>query len=262
MPPEKSTALITGASAGIGRELAKQFASHGHDLILVARNRDALEALAGTLEGKHGIKATVIACDLSDPDSPQRLFDSTVSEGLDVDILVNNAGFGFAGEFADTDIDRELDMIQVNIAAVTHMTKLFMQPMLKRNKGRILNIASTAGFQPGPGMSVYFASKAYVLSLSQAIDEELRNTGVTVPAYALEPRTPNLRSVQGSPIHDSSSFPVLLRRKRLRDLVMKPPCVAIALQFPVSRTRRTFRCSRLVPRSIVTLLARKAHEAH
>jgi short-subunit dehydrogenase len=262
MPPEKTTALITGASAGIGRELAKQFASHGHDLILVARNRDALEALAGTLEGKHGIKATVIACDLSDPNSPQRLFDSTVSEGLDVDILVNNAGFGFAGEFADTDIDRELDMIQVNIAAVTHMTKLFMQPMLKRNKGRILNIASTAGFQPGPGMSVYFASKAYVLSLSQAIAEELRNTGVTVTCLC--PGTTATEFAERAGLTSSRLFklPGVATAEEVArfgyDATMRGERVAI----PGIKNKAHLQALRIAPRSIVTFLARKAHEAH
>src|SRR5687768_9701603 len=180
MPSERQTALITGASVGLGRELAKEFASHGHDVILTARNRDALEALAGTLEGKHKIKATVFVYDLALPDSPQALFDSVMMEGLQVHTLVNNAGFGFGGPFADTEIDRELDMIQVNVTAVVHLTKLFMQPMLKRKKGRILNVASTAAFQPGPLNSIYYSTKAFVLSFSQAIDEELRNSGVSV----------------------------------------------------------------------------------
>src|SRR5687768_9145414 len=151
MPRSRETALITGASVGLGLELAKQFAANGHDLILTARNRDALEAAAGTLEGRYGIKATVIASDLAQPESPQRVFESVMAEGLRVDILVNNAGFGFAGPFVETDIDRELDMIQVNIAAVTHLTKLFLQPMVLRRSGRILNVASTAGFQPEIG---------------------------------------------------------------------------------------------------------------
>ena len=262
MASEKTTALITGASAGIGRELAKVFASHGHNLILVARNRDALEALAGTLEGKHDIKATVISCDLSDPNSPQRLFDTAVSEGLAVDILVNNAGFGAAGDFADTDLQRELDMIQVNITAVTQLTKLFMQPMLKRNKGRILNIASTAGFQPGPGMSVYFASKAYILSLSQAIDEELRNTGVTVTCLC--PGTTHSEFAQRAGLTNSRLFklPGVATAEEVArfgyDATMRGERVAI----PGIKNKAHLQVLRLVPRSIVTLLARKAHEAH
>lgn len=174
------TALITGGSVGIGLELAKQFAHHGHNLVLTARHRDTLEAVAGSIEGKYGVKVTVIPDDLTDPDAPQRLHDAIVAENIDIDFLVNNAGFGLGGEFAETDGTRELEMIQVNITALTHLTKLFLPAMIKRNSGRIMNVASTAAFQPGPLMSVYYASKAYVLSFSQALDEELRNTNVRV----------------------------------------------------------------------------------
>ena len=178
--PPRKTALITGGSGGIGLELARQFAAHGHDVVLVARNRDALEAVAGKLEGKYAIRATAIPADLADPDAPSRIFDMVRAEGIQIEFLVNNAGFGLGGEFAETDINTELDMIQVNVSAVVHLTKLFMQPMILRRSGRIMNVASTAAFQPGPLMSIYYATKAFVLSFSEAIDEELRNTGVTV----------------------------------------------------------------------------------
>ncbi len=176
----KKTALVTGGSLGIGLELARQFASHGHDLVLVARHLDPLEAAAGRLEGQHGVKVTVIQSDLSDPESPQRVFDEITGQGIQIDFLVNNAGFGLGGDFADTDLPKELDMIQVNIASLVHLTKLFMQPMVHRKSGRILNVSSIASFQPGPFMAVYYATKAFVTSFSQAIDEELRGTGVTV----------------------------------------------------------------------------------
>lgn len=177
---ERPTALITGASAGIGAELAKVFAAKKHDVVLVARRRDALEALAGALEGKHGIKATVIVEDLGDPDAPERIFAAVRDAGIDVEVLVNNAGFGLGGEFSETPIEREIDMVQVNITALMHLTKLFIAPMLKRRAGYVLNVASTAAFFPGPFQSVYYASKAFVLSFSQALAEELEPAGVSV----------------------------------------------------------------------------------
>src|SRR6202140_3226770 len=184
---QRQTALVTGGSSGIGLELAKNLAPAGFDLVLVGRKRDTLEAAAGQLEGKFGIKAHVFAADLRLQDAPQAIFDFLSNENIDIDVLVNNAGFGLGGEFADTAIQRELDMIQVNIAALTHLTKLFISPMIKRKSGRVLNVASTAAFQPGPLMAVYYATKAYVLSFSEALAEELRHTGVTVTALCPGP---------------------------------------------------------------------------
>ena len=178
--PRRPTALITGASAGIGAELAKVFAAKKHDVVLVARRRDALEALAGAIEGKHGVKATVIADDLREAEAPERIFAAVREAGIHVDVLVNNAGFGLAGEFSETPIEREIDMVQVNITALMHLTKLFIAPMLKRRAGYVMNVASTAAFFPGPLQSVYYASKAFVLSFSQALAEELEPAGVSV----------------------------------------------------------------------------------
>jgi short-subunit dehydrogenase len=177
------TALITGASSGIGLDLTTLFAADGYDLVLVARSEGKLRELAGQLEAKHGIKVTVLAKDLADPASPP---DIAAAVG-EIDVLVNNAGFGVAGEFVETDAKSELDMIQVNITALTHLTKLFLPRMVARKSGRILNVASTAAFQPGPLMAVYYASKAYVLSFSEAIGEELAGSGVTVTALCPGP---------------------------------------------------------------------------
>ena len=176
------TALITGGSGGIGLEIAKVLARTGFDLALVARHRDSLEAAAGQIEGKYEVKAHVFAADLRRREAPQAIFDFLRNENIPVEILINNAGFGLGGEFAETAIQRELEMIQVNIAALTHLTKLFLPAMIKAKSGRILNLASTAAFQPGPLMAVYYATKAYVLSFSEALAEELRNSGVTVTA--------------------------------------------------------------------------------
>ena len=181
------TALITGGSTGIGFELAKCFAAHGHNLILVARHSDALEAAAGKIEGKYGVTGTTLSVELSDPESPQKLFDSVDGDGIHVDFLINNAGFGLGGQFADTDLGKELDMIQVNATSVVQLTKLFLPAMIKRKEGRIMNLGSTASFQPGPNASIYYATKAFVLSFSEAIAEELRHTGVTVTALCPGP---------------------------------------------------------------------------
>jgi uncharacterized protein len=183
----RQTALVTGGSGGIGLELARVLARNRFDLVLVARNRDTLEAAAGQLEGAFDVKAHVFAADLRLPESPQTIFDFLLNEDIHVDALVNNAGFGLGGDFADTELQRELDMIQVNISALTHLTKLFIPAMIKRRAGRVLNVASTAAFQPGPLMAVYYATKAYVLSFSEALAEELRNTGVTVTALCPGP---------------------------------------------------------------------------
>src|SRR4051812_10648521 len=184
---QRPTALVTGGSGGIGLEIAKALARREFDLVLVARNRDALEAAAGQIEGKHTVRVHVFAADLRRREAPQAISDFLRNENIPIEILVNNAGFGLGGEFVETDLDRELEMIQVNIAALTQLTKLFLPAMIKRRSGRILNVASTAAFQPGPLMSVYYASKAYVLSFSEALAEELRDSGVTVTALCPGP---------------------------------------------------------------------------
>jgi short-subunit dehydrogenase len=190
MKPKSSPrelALITGASVGIGLELARVFARNGFDLLLVSRRPDALEAVAGRLEGEFKISAKTFAADLALADAPQRVLDYCLNEKISVDILVNNAGIGFGGEFGEGDINRQMDIIRVNISALTHLTGLFLPQMMLRRSGRILNVASTAAFQPGPLMAVYYASKSYVLSFSEALAEELRNTGVTVTALCPGP---------------------------------------------------------------------------
>lgn len=179
----RETALITGASMGIGRELAKIFASDGRDLVLVARSEDKLQSLASELENEHGIVARVVPADLTDPESPARIFAALQREGVEVDYLVNNAGFGANGPFAELSLESQMNMLQVNIDALVALTHLALQGMLARHGGRILNIASTAGFQAGPDMAVYYASKSFVLLFSEAIAEEVKDAGVTVTAH-------------------------------------------------------------------------------
>lgn len=171
-------ALITGASSGIGWELAKLFAADQFNLILVARNEARLDELARELRGRHGIEVRVIARDLAVPNAPQEVFDAL--HGIPVSFLVNNAGIGWHGAFAQTNLPQSLAIMRLNMDALVQLTHLFVQPMLARRAGKILNVASTAAFQPGPGVNVYYASKAFVHSFSYALSDELRDTGVTV----------------------------------------------------------------------------------
>ncbi|MFC7372890.1 SDR family NAD(P)-dependent oxidoreductase [Fictibacillus iocasae] len=176
--------LITGASSGIGLSLAKRFAKDGYSLILTARNEEQLQKIATELQAEYRINAAYIAQDLSQPEAPRQLVDELNRRDLSVDMLVNNAGFAAYGPFRDTKWEEERDMIQVNIMALTELTKRLLPGMISRNRGRILNVASTAAFQPGPLMAVYYATKAYVLSFSEALSFELRNTNITVTALA------------------------------------------------------------------------------
>lgn len=183
----RGAALITGASSGIGLELARVAAADGHPLVLTARTRHRLDALAAEAGERHGVATHVIVADLADPGAPAMVHAECERRGLEVEVLVNNAGFGGWGRFADTDLERELAMVQVNVTALVHLTKLFLPDMVRRGRGRVLNLASTAAFQPGPLMAVYYASKAFVLSFSEAIADELSGTGVTVSALCPGP---------------------------------------------------------------------------
>ncbi len=176
------TALITGASNGIGLELAKIHAQKGGNVVLVARSGDKLAQLAYELESQYGIKAWVIAQDLAQPNAAQTIFETTEAQGITVDILINNAGFGGHGRFFERELIKEQQMIQVNITALTELSHFYLKGMVERRRGKILNVSSTAGFLPGPLQAVYYATKAYVTSFSQAIAEEVAEFGMTVTA--------------------------------------------------------------------------------
>jgi uncharacterized protein len=176
----KKTALITGASLGLGLEFAKNFAQDGHNLVLVARSLNKLEALAAELRQQYGVTVTVMGKDLSSMDAVQSVYDTLQAQGIHIDYLVNNAGFGDFAYFHAADLGKLESMIDLNIKALTRLSHLFVQPMIARKYGKIMNIASTAAFQPGPTMAVYYATKAYVLYLGEAMSNELEGTGVTV----------------------------------------------------------------------------------
>jgi short-subunit dehydrogenase len=192
------TALITGASAGLGCEFAKLAARDGHDLVLVARRRDRLDALASELETAHGIRATVLTADLADAIAPREIAEGVAAAGLHIDFLINNAGFGIHGAFAQADLGRSLALIDVNVKALVELTHRFLPAMVARRQGRILNVASLAGFVPGPYMAIYYASKAFVLSFTEALAEELRGTGVTATASCPGPTATEFGSVARS----------------------------------------------------------------
>jgi short-subunit dehydrogenase len=177
-----STVLITGASGGIGYELAKLFARDHHNLVLVARSADKLAQVATELQA-HGVTVRTVALDLAAPPAPKFLFDQLQREGITIEILINNAGFGAYGEFAQIPEAEILGQIDLNITALTALTRMFLPAMIARRSGRIMNVASTAAFQPGPLLAAYYATKAYVLSFSEAIANEVRHAGVTVTCF-------------------------------------------------------------------------------
>jgi len=176
----KHTVLVTGASSGIGMELARLFAKNGHDLVLLARGRQALELLAQELQTKYKASAQVVEADLADIQGPEKVAHELAARNIHIDVLVNNAGFGLLGPHAEMDKQRQLDMIQVNITSLVNLTRLLLPAMLGRNTGGILNVASTAAFQAGPNMAVYYATKAFVLSYTEALHEELSATKLHV----------------------------------------------------------------------------------
>ena len=178
----KNTALITGSSNGIGLELAKVHASKGGDLVLVARNKSKLDELKTELEKQFKVSVYTIGKDLSVTNAAQEIYDETNKQNIQVDYLINNAGFGDFGMFVETDWKKELQMINLNITTLTHFTKLYLQDMVKRRSGKIMNVASTAAFQSGPTMAVYCATKAYVLSFTEAVSNEVSDKGITITA--------------------------------------------------------------------------------
>jgi short-subunit dehydrogenase len=253
------TALVTGASGGIGLHVARELAARGFDLALVARREDQLQAAAAELARTHGATCRVLSTDLARHDAPVRVHDWATEASPSVDVLVNNAGFGLQGRFVETDPGRELEMLQLNVVTLTSLTKVFARDMVARRAGRILNVASTAAFVPGPFMAVYYASKAYVLSLSVALADELAGSGVTVTALCPGPTQTSFGSTAG--VEGSRLF---------RSNVMNPAAVARAgvegmlagrgMVVPGLRNRLLASTSGLVPRAVTARIARGLHE--
>jgi uncharacterized protein len=253
-------ALVTGASGGIGHELAQILARHGHDLVLVARSADKLAALAERLELDHGIEVRAIAKDLARPEAAAEIHEALAAEGLAVDILVNNAGLGLLGKFAEIGIEGDVEMLRLNVEAPTMLTRLLLPSMLDRGSGRILNLASTAGFQPGPLMAVYYATKAYVLSFSEALANEVAGTGVTVTALCPGPTETGFSSRAGSEQSRLFKGPTMDARTvagiGYAALMAGKPVV-----IPGLRNRILAFSVRLAPRRVVTQIARRMQES-
>jgi uncharacterized protein len=260
MAQASRTALITGASAGIGRELAKLFAQDHYNLILVARNGARLTQLADELQQQFGITAKAFPLDLSSSAAPQFLFDQLARENISVDILVNNAGYGKLGAFSDVPYEESAGQIDLNITALTHLAKLFLALMLERKSGKILNVASTAGFQPGPLMAVYYATKAYVISFSEAIANELQGTGVTITCLCPGATDTEFQTRAGT------EQTALFRRMRPMDAatVARDGYRALMKGKPLVisgfRNRLLTQSLRVGPRRLVTAISRKILE--
>ena len=248
------TAVITGASGGIGEELARLFAAGKYDLILVARGKERLEALATELARAHGIQARSLPADLADPEAPARIF--AALQGVEVDALVNNAGFGARGAFGEIDYEVERRMIQVNVMALTHLTRLFLPGMVARRRGKVLSVASTAAYVPGPFMAVYYATKAFVLSFTEALAEEVAGQGITVTALVPGPTDTNFAVTAGN--NESKLF----RNGKVMDAatvarvgyegLMAGKRVAIA----GTSNKLTAFSTRLAPRTVLAKIAR------
>jgi hypothetical protein len=253
------TALITGASAGLGREFAKLAARDGHDVVLVARRKERLQELARELAAAHGISATVVDADLSDRAAPRTIVDRTRSAGLSIDFLINNAGFGSHGSFVDTDFARQAEMVDVNIRALMELCHLFLPSMLARKSGRILNVASLAGFVPGPYIAAYYATKAFVLSFSEALAAELRGTGITVTAACPGPTKTEFGAVANS-----------RRSGRFRAASADAASVALhgyqamlagrVVAIPGFANRLTAQAVRFTPRAVVRFVAARVNK--
>ena len=260
MALERPVALVTGASSGIGLELARLLAADGHDLVLVARRADAIDALAREVREAHGRAALALSADLAEPDAAKRIVERLSAESIEIDVLVNNAGFGGLGRFDQRRLEDDLAMIQVNITSLVALTRLLLPGMVSRGRGRIMNVASTAAFQPGPLMAVYYATKAFVLSFSEAIADELRDTGVTVTALCPGPTRTGFQSAAGmglSPLFKGRALPdgAAVAREGYPALKRGQRVVVTGLMNRVAAQGYRF-----LPRRVLTTVIRKLQE--
>lgn len=252
------TTLVTGASSGIGRELAERFAADGDDLVLLARSEDRLRELGTELQSTYGVSVTVVVKDLAEPAAPRETVAALDDRGIEIDVLVNNAGFGTHGPFVESDPERTLDEIQVNVAAPTDLARRLLPGMVERGTGGVLNVASTAAFQPGPNMAVYYATKAYLLSLSEALTEELDRSGVTVTALCPGPTATGFQSradMEGTRLLERGVMDAAtVARAGYRGFQRGD-----AIVVPGLRNRLGTLAVRLVPRSVARRVTKRLH---
>jgi hypothetical protein len=255
-PRPSAAALVTGASAGIGQEIASQLAARGHNLVLVARRKDRLEELAKELSNRHGIRAEVLGADLSKAASVSRLGGRVESLGLEVDVLINNAGFATNGPFVEADQSREIEQVRVLVEAVVALTGAFAPAMAKRGSGAILNVASTAGMQPLPFSAGYSAAKAYVLTFSEAIHQELAPRGVTVTVLAPGPVYTDFWEISGWEVAGGRTFeqtvpkPAWISAQDAARAGVEGLAAGNRVVIPGLRMRAAMEASRYVPHAI------------
>lgn len=261
-PGPDRTCLVTGASAGIGVELASQMAARGHGVTLVARREDRLRELADELHAKHGVRAEVVACDLQDTEARSDLVAEVGRRGLAIDVLMNNAGFSTVGPVAEVDPDREVGMIRTNVEAVAHLCALVVPGMVERRRGAILNVASTASFQPLPGQAGYAATKSFVRSYSLALGAELSPHGVSVTALCPGP--------VDTEFADAAGFDDLSEGEGLPAFMWEPASAVArcgidaleagkAVAIPGTANRVFAAAARLTPKALLLPIMRKAH---
>jgi uncharacterized protein len=259
-PQYKKTALITGAASGIGYELAHIFARDNYNLVLVDKNGQKLSDIASKFRQKFGVVVKNIVKDLSVPTSPDEIFTDVQQASIKVDVLVNNAGFGNYGLFNETDLTAELKMLQVNLVSLTHLTKLFLKDMVNQGNGKILNVASTAAFQPGPLMAVYSATKAYILLFSEAIANELENTGVTVTVLCPGPTQSAFHEITGMADSQLLKEKKMMSAETVAKIGYRGLMANTTVVIPGVKNKILAELVRFVPRKLVTKVARSTHE--
>ncbi len=256
---DRPVAVVTGASSGIGLELSRLLARDRYDLAIVAQHAGKLAEVARDLATGYGVRVTPIPADLSDPASPRAIDDELHRLGLRPDVLVNNAGFGLRGSFTETDLDEQLRMIRVNVSALTHLTGLLLPGMVERRRGRLLNVASTAAFQPGPLMAVYYATKVYVLSFSEALANETAGSGVTVTALCPGPTATSFQrraGMEGTRLFSGSVTDAAAVARAGYAGLMR----GVAVVVPGWRNRLFAQIVRVAPRRMVLQLVRSLQE--
>jgi short-subunit dehydrogenase len=252
------TALITGGSKGLGFELASQFAQDGYDLVLVARNEDELALKAKILTDRYSIHTEIIQADLSEISSIEFISETLKTRNIFPDVLVNNAGFGLHGFFPSLDLKKQIDMINVNISAIVGLTRILLPGMIKRKSGGILNIASTAAFYPGPMMSVYYASKTFVLYFSEALREEVHACGISVSTLCPGPTETNFekRSGMGNTLLVKRKFISMMSAQKVASIGFKGFKAKIRVIIPGVRNKIGTILARFIPRSITSKIIR------
>jgi len=250
------TALITGASEGIGYELTRVFAENGYDVVMVARSEDRMKEIAEELEDEFGVSAQVIRKDLSVPGSSEEVYEEAPDE---IDVLVNNAGIGTCGFFHENDTEREVDTVRLNVETPTHLTRLFLEDMVERDEGRILNVSSMAAFQPGPTMAVYYATKAYLLSFSEALSNELKGTGVSVTALCPGPTETGFIQKAGEESSRINRGDKMSQRK-VAEAGYRGLTKGKKVVVPGFKNRMLVRLTKLAPKSLVIRVVRYLQE--